>query len=301
MSHEQWLAMRRSGIGGSDAAAILGLNPYKTAVDVWLEKTGKAGVEADNEVMWFGRNVEPIIAQRFEQETGYKVRMDNKIRYHGEYDFVLANLDRTIVAHNGRGPGVLEIKSTNKFYREQWELAIPEMWYLQVQHYMLVTGYEWGYVAYLVDRSYEQQPVEADKDLHEQMIQRYTDFWHSHVLTGTPPQAATANDMISLFPEHKPGKSVEAPGYIITEAEELVGLKAEMKLLKEQIGQAELSIKAEMADAEILTGPEGKPIATWKTAESNKIDSKRLKSEKPDIAEQYSFLATSRRFNLKLK
>lgn len=97
MSHEKWLEYRKKGIGGSDAGAICGLNPYVSLVTVWADKKSKIPPKPDNEAMRQGRDFEDIVAKRFCEETGKKVRRCNYIIQHDEYPFMLANVDRLVV------------------------------------------------------------------------------------------------------------------------------------------------------------------------------------------------------------
>ena len=97
MSHDEWVEKRFESIGASEAGSVLGINPYKSAVDVYLEKINRVTDFPDNLNMWLGRELEPIIKKRFEEETGFKVRNDHKIRVDSEYSFITTNLDGMIV------------------------------------------------------------------------------------------------------------------------------------------------------------------------------------------------------------
>ena len=115
MSREDWLKYRKKGIGGSDSSAILGANPYSSAFDVYLDKTGDYEEEVDNERMLWGRILEDIVAKEFTKRTGIKLRKRFAILQHDEYDWMIANVDRLVV---GEDAGA-EIKTTNSFYDEK--------------------------------------------------------------------------------------------------------------------------------------------------------------------------------------
>lgn len=102
LTHEEWLSYRKSGIGGSDAGAICGLNPYASPMSVYHDKTREETEDFDNEAMRQGRDLEDYVARRFMEETGKKVRRSNAMYQHEVYSFMLANVDRLIVGESGR-------------------------------------------------------------------------------------------------------------------------------------------------------------------------------------------------------
>ena len=131
MDRETWLKYRRNGIGGSDAGAICGMNPYVTAVNVYLDKLGKKEETEDNEAMRQGRDLEQYVAERFMEATGKKVRRANAIFSNAEYDFMYANVDRLIV---GEDAG-LECKTANAYSADKWKDGhIPEHYEIQCHH-----------------------------------------------------------------------------------------------------------------------------------------------------------------------
>lgn len=147
MSRDEWLDARRAGIGGSDVGAIMGFNQYKSAYQVFLEKTGQYHEEVDNEAVYFGNALEDFVAQEFAKRTGKKVRRLNKMLVYPEHDFMLANLDRVVVGERA----VLECKTASEYVKEAWEgEEIPASYLCQVHHYLAVTGFEKAYIAVLV-------------------------------------------------------------------------------------------------------------------------------------------------------
>lgn len=147
MERIEWLKERKKGIGGSDAASIIGLNPYKSAFQVYLDKIGELPEKEDNEAMRQGRDLEDYVAQRFMEKTGKKVRRNNSILYHPEYQYILGNVDRVVV---GEKAG-LECKTINNSYGK-YNLnngEYPVYYYVQCMHYLAVTGYDKWYLAVL--------------------------------------------------------------------------------------------------------------------------------------------------------
>ena len=145
---EDWLRVRNLGIGGSDAGVILGLNPYKSPWQLWLEKTGQTEPDdlSTNEYVYWGTKQEPLVAERFFEETGKRVQRRGTLRSR-THPWMLANVDRMIV---GEEAG-LEIKTANAFAGKDWaDDELPDSYYAQCLHYMAVTGYTKWYIAALI-------------------------------------------------------------------------------------------------------------------------------------------------------
>ena len=140
MSHEEWLTWRKRGIGGSEAASIAGLNPWSSALKVYMDKISEEieGI-SDNERMRVGRDLEDYVAKRFEEATSKKVRRENFLLQHPEHEFMIANLDRVIVGENA----FLECKTTSSYGKAEWEDGIPLHYELQCLHYMAVGGFDY--------------------------------------------------------------------------------------------------------------------------------------------------------------
>ena len=137
MEHEEWLRLRKGGIGGSDAGAVCGLNPYRSPMAVYWEKTTDTLDLSDNEAMRQGRDLENYVAQRFTEETGKKVRRSNKMYWSETHPFMYADVDRLLV----REDAGLECKTVSAYNAGKWENgAIPMHYLMQCIHYMVVTG-----------------------------------------------------------------------------------------------------------------------------------------------------------------
>lgn len=161
MPKAEWLRLRRNGIGGSDAAAIMGLSPWRTAMDVWLEKTGEFTEDEsqDNEKMYWGTALEDVVAREFMTRTGLKVRRRNAILQHRKHHFMIANVDRLVIGHKAG----LECKTTGQYSADDWTMGVPDYYIPQVQHYMAVTGYDTWYVAVLIGgQEYKHYEVPRD-------------------------------------------------------------------------------------------------------------------------------------------
>ena len=148
MTREEWLEARKNGIGGSDAATILGLNPYKTTIELWEEKTGKREAEDISEKPYvkYGTQAEDLLRQLFALDfPQYEVmHEENTIIRHPTYPFLFASLDGKLIDKETGEMGILEIKTTNilqSMQKEKWRDKIPDNYYCQVLHYLNVTGY----------------------------------------------------------------------------------------------------------------------------------------------------------------
>ena len=117
ITREQWLEYRRTGLGGSDAAVVMGLTPYRSKIELWADKTGRMPETEDNEAMRTGRDLEQYVAERFCEAAGKKVRRRNYIFQHDEYDFITANVDREIIGENAG----LECKTTSAFAKADFD------------------------------------------------------------------------------------------------------------------------------------------------------------------------------------
>ena len=132
LSREEWLQLRKRGIGGSDAGAVCGLNPYAGPMSVYRDKTSEAVEERDNEAMRQGRDLEDYVARRFTEATGLKVRRSNRMYQSEEYPFMLADVDRLVV---GEDAG-LECKTASAYQADRWKGGqVPPHYLIQCLHY----------------------------------------------------------------------------------------------------------------------------------------------------------------------
>lgn len=299
MPHEEWLMWRRKGIGGSDAGAICGLNPYRSAIDVWVDKTScKIKEDTENEAMRVGRDLEDYVARRFCEATGKKVRRRNVMMQHDELPFMLANIDREIVGENA----LLECKTANAYGKARWlDGKCPDSYEIQCHHYMAVTGAEKVYLACLImGIDFVVVEIERDEEVIRIIEEREKEFWNKYVLTGVmpPPDGSdAAEDVIKeLYASSRPGE-VQLPEfqYKLQRIDEIDALVKERLEEKDMIKQ---EIMMEMG--ELDTAWVGDRKITWKTSKPRQtVDSARLKKERPEIYEEYSKIGNpSRTFRI---
>jgi putative phage-type endonuclease len=300
MNHEEWLQARRKGIGGSDAAAIAGLNKWKSPVAVYLEKIGQAPEEkVNNEAAYWGTMLEDVVAQEFTKRTGLKVRRRNAILQHPEHSFMLTNVDRFIV---GEKTG-LECKTASEYLKEEWkDNEVPAQYLLQCQHYMAVTGFDSWWIAVLIGgNKFVYKKIERDEDIIEYLIQIESDFWNKHVIPRVPPafdgSDASSDLLKDLYPTAKFDEEIELPpdaSEWITKYEQAKQEEAEAA---ERRKEAENQLKAMLGDYE--KGFAGERIITWKNVRSSRVDTKLLKAKYPEIYQEVAKETISRRFGIK--
>ena len=297
----QQLEDRRHGIGGSDAGAVLGLNPYRTPLDVYREKTGEADPPDldDVEAVRWGNLLEDTLAREYSTRTGHKVRRRNRAVVHPELPFIRANLDRTVDGERK----VLEIKTAGYWARKDWGPAgsdhVPDAYLAQVMHQMLATGYREADLCVLIGgQEFRIYHLGFDQELADLIVDKETWFWRECVEKRMPPPPTTFDDLKALYPTDDGGIEVATPE-ILDAIAELKQLKEQGKEVDQRQQALELAIKAQMGDAATLTDEAGNTLATWKTQQSTRLDQKALKAEEPDTFERFQTTSTMRVLRLK--
>lgn len=290
---EDWLTIRRGYIGGSEAGAVLGLNPYKSAYTLWAEKTGKVAEFEGNTLTRVGSYLEDLVSQMFTEETGKKVRKKNRILVNDKYPFACADVDRLIVGEKA----LLEIKTTNssvamkKFKNGEY----PEQWYCQMIHYLAVTGLEKAYLAVLSEcRDFKIFELERDEEEIAALMGAEKDFWNL-VQTDTAPMAdclkSTSETLTALYPQSN-SETVNLFGYE-NELKQYLDISAQIKALE--------GVKDELANkVKAFLGEAGKGEieaykVSWTTSERKSLDTKRLAAEHPEIDLNEFYKTTSLR------
>lgn len=306
MDKNHWLKLRKTGIGGSDAASVLGLNPYRSAMSVYLEKTpciDEVGLINDlgntpcenNYKMELGNKLEEFVAKEFTLKTGKKVRNINGILKNDKYPFAIANIDRAVVGEKA----ILECKVTGSFQKKVWEVGVPIHTQIQVNHYMAVTGATHCYVAVLVgNEGLYIHKIDRDEEIIEEIMNLEAEFWEQCVLGDNIPLPDGSSDYGELLQEYyKDSKDEEL---ILFEQETILDRYDEINIISKEIEnekkKIEQHLKSQMKEYEIAYIGDRK--VTWKKQERKTIDTKRLKKELPEIADKYMKTTTSRVFRI---
>jgi len=299
MPRDEWLELRKKGIGGSDSAAIVGLDRYRSPFDVYADKLGLKPEIPDNEAMRQGRDLEQYVAERFMEATGKKVRRRNAMLQHPEYPFMIADIDRWVVGENAG----FEAKTTSVLNRAKFNQGeYPPSYYVQCVHYMAVTGAERWYLAVLVlNKAFHVFTIERDEAEIEALIEAEKHFWENHVLKQIPPapdgSEATSEVIKQLFPEAREREEVVLFGYE-DKIEQYLELDVRVKELECERDKLKQELQLAMADAEI--GRAQGYVVEWKNQVRQSLDTKKLKSEQIEIYEKYLKPAqTVRMFKIK--
>lgn len=281
-AREDWLKARKSGIGGTDIGAIIGMSPFKTPLDVYLDKIGQDDPQPMNEAMYFGTIMEGIVADEYARRNNRRVQRVNSILRHVDKDWMLANIDRAVVAEGTRArldasgklqgaSGILECKTASAYKQGEWgrdgdDDAVPATYAAQAMWYMAVTGQEWCDVAVLIGgNKYMDKRIERCDDTIKGMIERADEFWHGHVLAGIPPEPSNESDIKRLYPQSEPGKVVEATEELHNIINQLRDVRLTLKRCEAEESALLVMIKAMMAEAEAAEYM-GVTLATWKSS-----------------------------------
>ena len=283
----KWIEDRKSGIGGSDIAAILGISPWKTALDVWLDKTGQAqDALSDAEAVRWGTLLEDVVAREYADRTDNAVQRINRILRHPKNEWAIGNIDRAIVAPGSRvrvagdggtllgAQGLLEVKTASAYKAGEWgrdgdEDAVPVHHQAQVMWYLGITGLQWADVAALIGgQRMVIRRIYRDDETIAAMLERASAFWHQHVLKRQPPEPAKAKDVERLFPADN-GETLEATDELLAAYNAAKEAKARMAQAEADYEAATERIKLALGERSALT-LNGQPLVTWKASRPTK-------------------------------
>lgn len=279
-SYDEWRELRSHYIGGSDAASVVGLNPFKSAYALWAEKTGKIAPFEGNLATEVGTYLEEFVAKKFEEETGKKVRRHNRSILNSEYPFAIANIDREIV---GEDAG-LEIKTTSEMNLKKFKNGeYPENYYAQCVHYLAVTGKKKWYLAVLIgNREFKWFVIDRDEEEIKALMNAENDLWkcvESNISPGVDGTKSTSDTITVIYPGSN-DDSVNLMAYN-TYLQEYVSLAKRIKELEALQKEAANSIKAYMGDAGY--GESDGFKVSWKSSERTTFDVKKFVADNPSL------------------
>ena len=299
MTHEEWRRLRQSGIGGSDAGAICGVNPYSGPMNVYRDKTEQLQEEIEKEAIRIGHDLEEYVAQRFTEATGLKVRRSNYMYRSKEYPFMIADIDRLVI---GEDAG-LECKTTSVYNADKWKDGkIPIHYVLQCYHYMAVTGKRtWYIAAVILGQGFVFYKLEWDDVIIEQLIAMEEMFWKEQVISGILPDpdgTEICNEVLNeYFHIAKKNSSIQLPKEFDEKLNYREELVKQIEALTFEKNRIEQEIKLAMGENEIA-GTEYFKVS-WSNVVTNRLDSTRLKKEKPEIYKEFVKATSSRRLQIK--
>lgn len=302
---------RRHFIGGSDIGAILGLNAYKTPVDVWLEKTGKASGQPTNLAMRFGTFAEEFVASEYSQATGLLVKEPDSEFIHPEYAYCRAHLDRFVfdAPENNKELGspkkILECKTASPFRQEQWgdsgSNQVPFSYLCQCIWYMAITGLPTTDLAVLFGNSdFRIYTIDRDLELELIILEKANIFWNEHVLKDIPPQTSSEEDCKKLFDKSSPENFIEVDEALLQMAIDYKALLAKEEEIAESINHIKQIFMNTMQDAESIRF-NNRDLITWKrTKPVSRFDGAEFEKAHPDLYKQFQKISSgSRRFVFK--
>lgn len=298
LPREDWLAVRKQGIGSSDAAAAVGLNPYKSQLELWLEKTGrdaslpKVDPQDEESPAYWGNVLEPIVAWHYSKRSGNRVRRINAVLQHPnpELSWMLANIDREVIGADD--VQILECKTAGINGARLWKEGVPEYVELQVMHQLAVTGKQAADVAVLLGGQHlEIHRIERDEQMIARLIELESKFW-TYVETDNPPpadgSASTEAALRCLYPEDN-GQTVDFSGHA-----GLAEAYLELKAVRQSIGEketreAQLKQLLQQAMGEATRAEFSSGYISWKKSKgSTVLDVERLLKEKPYLQVRYA-------------
>ena len=299
MSHEEWLALRKTGLGGSDAGAVCGLNPYSSPMKVFRDKTTEETEEPDSEAVRIGHDLEQYVAERFMEATGLKVRKSNFMYRSREHPFMIADVDRLVV---GEDAG-LECKTASAYNADKWKDGnIPLHYMMQCYHYMAVTGKRaWYIAAVILGQGFVWHKLTWADRLIQRLVEAEGNFWNGYVAAGIMPgpDGSKACDLVleQYFHTARKASAIELIGFDekLRRREEILGFISE---LQEEQKQIEQEVKLFMQDNELASSESFR--VSWKNIDSKKLDTKRIREERPELYSDYGKVSHSRRFEVKV-
>jgi putative phage-type endonuclease len=293
---EEWLALRHKYIGGSDAAAVVGLNSFVSPYALWAEKTCRLPGFEGNLATEVGTYLEEFVAQKFAEVTGKKVRRCNLSWFNSDYPWAIANIDREVVGEDA----VLEIKTTSEMNLKKFKNGeFPANYYCQVMHYLAVTGKKRGYLAVLVgNRDFKWFTIERDEDEITALMEAEKAF-KQLVDSDTPPVAdgapSTSSTLVTLYPESM--DECIGIGSFERDLDNYFRLKEQLKSIEMTIDGIENRIKAHLG--ECARGEGEKYKVSWKTQTRSTFDSKKFIADHPDVdVSKYYKKSSSRPFKV---
>lgn len=325
LSREAWLEYRRLGIGGSDAAAILGISPWRTARDLYYDKLNV--VTADDMDNWValevGNLLEPLVARIFAKKTGLKVYQWKKMFQHPQYPWMLADLDYLVDLPDGKR-AILEIKTTNYNAKDKWwydgKEIVPVYYESQGRHYMAVMGIDRVYYCCLYGNNEDNviiRHLDRDMAYEEELIALEEMFWKEHILAKIPPAYTEDGDLILKSLQRQLGVTEikDTPAKFAlpqcVQIQQYMELQQQSSVLNQQVKQitAEMErLKGMLIDAmgncstAVYEGTDYQYTVTYNSSHRVSVPKEaieRMKEVEPEIYERYVQISESRRFKIK--
>ena len=300
LPREQWLEVRQGGIGSSDAAAAVGLNPYKSPLQLWLEKTRRDAAvphtdprddpQHESSPLYWGILLEPIVAAHYTRRTGHRVRRINAVLQHPDYPWMRANIDREVMGT----PDVqlLECKTAGLQGSWLWRDGVPEYVQLQVQHQLAVTGKQAADVAVLLGgQELQIYRIDRDEALIEHLIRLEQTFWGYVERDQAPPAdgSDSADRALRILYPRDNGTTLDLKNDLVMSAvfSDLLAVRQTLATQTALEAQLKQSIQQRMGDATKAVFDNGE--VSWKRSkDGTTLDTTRLEKEQPQTVQAYT-------------
>lgn len=305
LSRDDWLTVRKRGIGSSDAAAAIGLNPYKSPLELWMEKTGREDslpkIDPNDPAspMYWGSLLEPIVAAHYTKRSGNRVRRINAVLQHPFQPWMLANIDREVIGCPD--VQILECKTAGINGARLWKEGVPEYVQLQVMHQLAVTGKQAADVAVLLGgQDLQVHRIQRDNTQINQLIALEREFWR-YVETDQPPPAdgsySADQALRCLFPRDG-GQTLDLSEDLALSAafSDLVAVRQLLEMNAQSEAELKQRIQQRMGEASKALFGWGE--VSWKRSkDSSGLDVAKLLKDQPDLLQRYPLVKPgSRRF-----
>lgn len=304
-SREEWLKVRESGIGSSEVATIVGLNPWETPYQLWRRKLGIDPPKQENFAMKAGHYLEDAVAQFWHDETGQdiiKASAGDWLIRNNERPYLQVSPDRTYwlagLAHSNANKGILECKTTQKSIDAD---DLPKHWFCQVQYQLGVAELQKGSLAWLSSgREFGYKDLAFVPDFYGWLVEEVEKFWKDYIEAKQEPAAVSVSDVLLKYNRHTDGKVLEVGDEVFRDYQDLKDVRKQIEALEERKDTLEGRIKLAFGDAEAISYA-GDTLATWKAPKpSKKFDAKTFCANEPEMAAGYMVETQgSRRFLLK--
>jgi putative phage-type endonuclease len=276
MTHEDWLTMRHGGLGGSDAAVATGLSRWKTPFQLWTEKTNRVQPSKAGESAYWGSVMEPILRREFAKRSGYAVKEIHAFFRSVQHPYMLANIDGCVDMGDGQY-ALLEIKTAGAYAVQDWADGLPVEYFLQIQHYLCVTGLKTAFVAVLLGgNKFEYQKIDRDTTVIENVVKLEAAFWDYVKRDVPPPVKAKDSDFLSSIYQRSTAKIVTLPPEAADWLKDYQEAAKAMDTAKTAKEEAEAKIKAALKDAD--TAMVGGYKVSWKSSTSNRLNGDKVKA-----------------------
>lgn len=291
-TREEWLDVRKSGIGSSEVATIVGLNPWETPYQLWRRKVGIDAPKEENFAMKAGHYLEDAVSRFWADETGREIIKRSAVDWiirDNDRPYLQVSPDRTYwltgEKRNDTNKGILECKTTQMAVDAD---DLPKHWFCQVQYQLGVAGLEHGSLAWLCSgREFGYKDIDLVPDFYQWLVEEVSRFWQDNIFARVEPSAVSVKDVLLKYNRHADGKIIEVGADIFDACSELREIKKQIKGLETTQSELEERIKLAFGDAEGISF-DGQTLATWKAPKpSQKFDAKAFQSDDPETYSKY--------------